>query len=198
MHNKGKIERLNRVVDDFLGEIALEKPQSLDHLNHLFQVWLSECYLNKPHSGLGASITPEMAYRSDKRALYFLDAETIRLAFLHSEQRKVDKSGCISFQGKLYEVGLSFIGTTVDVIYDPADLSQVTIEKEGHASWQAKPLEIGAHVGKRPELPKTLQPQSVDSSRLLHAAAQRHNTRLDDQKPAVSYRKVMKEGEPNV
>jgi len=46
----GKVERFNRVVDSFLGEAKLEKPQSLDRLNELFGVWLEECYQNKPHS----------------------------------------------------------------------------------------------------------------------------------------------------
>lgn len=196
--SKGKIERLNRVIDHFFGEIALEKPKSLDQLNELFQVWLSECYLNKPHSALGDHVTPLMAYRSDKKSLQFLDPETIRLAFLHAENRKVDKSGCISFQNKLYEVGANFIGATVDVIYDPSDLSQLLIEKEGYSSWQAKPLEIGERVGKHPELPETFQPKPVDSSRLLHAASQKHEERHEIEKPAVSYRQVMKGGENHV
>lgn len=46
----GKVERFNRVVDSFLSEAALEKRKTLDRLNELFQVWLSECYQNKPHS----------------------------------------------------------------------------------------------------------------------------------------------------
>ena len=61
----GKVERFNRVVDSFLAEAAIEKPQTLDKLNDLFQVWLSECYQNKNHSGLKGNISPETAYRSD-------------------------------------------------------------------------------------------------------------------------------------
>jgi putative transposase len=38
---KGKIERFNRVIDSFLGEAALEKPQTLERLNELFQSWLT-------------------------------------------------------------------------------------------------------------------------------------------------------------
>lgn len=192
--SKGKVERLNRVVDAFLGEVALEKPKSLDQLNDLFQVWLSECYQNKPHSALGERVTPETAYRSDKKPLQFLNPETIRLAFLHAEKRKVDKSGCISFQNQLYEVGAQFLGANVDVVYDPSDLSQITIEKEGYTPWQAKKLEMGTHVGKRPELPESLQPKQTDASRLLRAATQKHEERQEIQKPAVSYSKVMREG----
>jgi putative transposase len=60
--------------------------------------------------------------------LKFLYHDLIANAFLHCEERKVDKAGCISFAGKKYEVGLNFIGCKVDVIYDPADISELTIE----------------------------------------------------------------------
>ena len=40
--SKGKIERFNRTVEEFLQEATLEKPQTLKQLNELFRVWLSE------------------------------------------------------------------------------------------------------------------------------------------------------------
>ncbi|WP_373483418.1 Mu transposase C-terminal domain-containing protein [Acetobacterium sp.] len=69
-------------------------------------------------------------------------------AFLHCESRKVDKTGCISFDGKKYEVGLVFTGYRVDVIFDPADKSFVTIEHDNHTSFTAKELVIGEFTGK--------------------------------------------------
>jgi transposase InsO family protein len=139
----GKVEAFNKTAGSFLAEAALEKPQTLDKLNQLFWVWLEECYQTKPHSGLDGKTSPESAYRSDKKALKFLDPETIATAFLHCEERKVDKAGCISFQGEKYEVGVPFIGCKVDVVYDPADISQLTIEYQGHPPWTAKRLVIG-------------------------------------------------------
>lgn len=186
----GKVERFNRVVDRFLAEVALEKPQTLDKLNQLFKVWLEECYNNQPHSGLGDGLSPAVAYRSDKQALKFLAPEVIADAFLHCEERKVDKSGCISFSGKKYEVGLPFIGCTVNVIYDPADISELTIEYEGHAPWKAKQLVIGERTGQRPPLPERLLLQPAESSRLLTAAAKQNQLRKEQTSPAVSYRAV--------
>jgi len=186
----GKVERFNRVVDAFLGEAALEKPQTLDRLNALFWVWLDECYQNKPHSALGEKISPEAAYRSDKKAVRFLDPATVANAFLHSDERKVDKVGCISFAGQKYEVGLQFIGCTVDVVYDPADTNELTVEYPGHAPWRVQQLIIGERTGKRPKLPEHLIPQPTDSSRLLRAATQKNQQRRDQQAPAVSYRTV--------
>lgn len=195
--SKGKVERLNGVIESFLNEVALEKPKTLDRLNTWFQVWLSECHQNKPHSALGET-TPETAFRSDRQALRFVEPEILANAFLHCEDRKVDKSGCISFMGKKYEVGLSFIGRTVQVVYDPADIKEVTIEYEGHAPWKVRALVIGERAGKRPALPDHLQPEPADSSRLLHAAEQKHAERKTQQAPAVSYRTVRKEVDGDV
>jgi putative transposase len=193
--SKGKVERLNGVIQGFMNEIQLEKPKTLDRLNNWFQAWLSECYQNKPHSALGETISPEVAYRSDRKTLRFIDPELLATAFLHSEDRKVDKSGCISFMGKKYEVGLPFIGRTVQVVYDPNNITELTIEYEGHTPWTVRELIIGERSGIRPTLPDHLQPEPADSSRLLRAAEKKHEKRIENQLPAISYRAVRKEAE---
>ena len=133
------------------------------------------------------------AYRSDKQPLRFVDPEILANAFLHTETRKVDKSGCINFMNKKYEVGLSFIGRKVDVVYDPKDISELTIEYEGYTPWKAKELQISEHVGKRQALPSSLQVQAAQSSRLLTAAEKMKEQRLAQQIPAISFRTVSKE-----
>lgn len=193
----GKVEIFNKSVRTFLDESALEKPQTLDQLNQLFWVWLEECYQNKPHSSLNNS-SPASAFHSDKKALKFIDPDTLANAFLHCEERKVDKAGCISFQGLKYEVGVSFVGSKVDVIYDPADTSRLTIEYEGHQPWTAKQLVIGERTGPRPTLPEHMQPEPASSSRLLNAARKQNEQRKAVQIPAVSYRTVKKDGEDRV
>ena len=194
----GKVEIFNKSVRTFLDEAALEKPQTLDQLNRLFWVWLEECYQNKPHSGLRNNSSPVSAFHGDKKALKFIDPEKLANAFLHYEERKVDKAGCISFQGVKYEVGVSFIGSTVDVIYDPADTSQLTIEYEGHTPWVAKQLVIGERSGPRSTLPPHMQPEPAEFSRLLAAAEKQNEQRKTLQIPAVSYRTVKKDGEDRV
>jgi putative transposase len=189
----GKVERFNRVVDSFLSEAVLEKPKTLQRLNELFQVWLSECYQHKPHSALANKQSPETTFRSDKKALRFVDPVLLTNAFLHCESRKVDKSGCISFMDRKYEVGLPFIGCTVEVIFDPANLTELTIEYDAHPPWNVRELVIGERAGKRPALPEHLGPSPAASSRLLDAAEIRNEQRKEQQAPAVSYRAVRKE-----
>jgi hypothetical protein len=47
------------------------------------------------------------------------------------------------FMGKIYKVGLLFIGRTVQVVYDPADITEVIIEHEGHAPEKFGSLSMG-------------------------------------------------------
>lgn len=197
--SKGKVEIFNKYVDSFLNEFALEKNnRTLERLNILFWAWLDECYQNKPHSGLKNNMSPENAYRIDSNPNKYLEPEIISNAFLHCEERKVDKSGCISFDGIKYEVGLSFIGCRVDVVYDPADISEVTIEYDGHAPFKAKKLVIGERSGKKPQLPEHLLPIKSEESRLLKQASKQNEQRRKVQAPAVSYRGIGKAGEKNV
>ncbi len=189
---KGKVERFNRTVDSFLSEVAIDKPQTLERLNEQFQVWLSECYQHRAHSALGENVSPETAYRSDRRSLNFASAEVIADAFLHVETRKVDKSGCISFMNRKYEVGLNFIGSTVDVIYDPADISELTIEAPDHKPWKVREITISERAGTRPKLPEHLGIRPTEASRLLRAAEDEHQKRQERVIPAVRYDSVWK------
>lgn len=189
---------MNGVVQSFLREVELEKVQTLDQFNHWFEAWLSECHQNKPHSALPDNQTPEVAFKSDTTMLRFAQPDLLANAFLHCESRKVDKAGCISFMGKKYEVGLLFIGRKVDVIYDPADVTEITIEYEGYTPWKARELVIGEHAGKRPALPSHLGRMPADASRLLRGAAQKQDERQEYQAPAITYRVVRKEADSDV
>ena len=92
-----------------------------------------------------------------------------------------------------YKVGLPFIGCTVDVVFDPADISELTIEYEGHTPWRVRELIIGERAGKRPPLPEHLGPLPADASRLLAGAEEQSRNRKAQQAPAVAYRRVSKE-----
>ena len=190
----GKPEKFNRLVDNFLAEAALEKPKTLKSLNELFDVWLSEFYQNKPHASLGGK-TPQAVFNADPADLRFVLPETVADAFLHYEDRKVDKTGCISFSAKKYEIGLKYMGCTVGVVYDPLDISEVTIEYREDEPFKARELVIGANVGKRPEMPVTLNAVKPDSSRLLAGAKKQNEKRRASQKMILSFRKDTNGGE---
>jgi len=197
---KGKQEKYNQTADKFLREAALAKPKNLEELNRLYQTWMDECYLHQQHSALNGK-TPHEAYYSDDRPLNLLSAEAIADAFLSSEKRKVDKSGCINFMGRKYEVemGLHMIHRSVDVVYDPADISKVTVECTGVGTCSAIPLVIREHAGEKPKLPKCFEPTPPKSSRLLTAATAQNEKRQKVRKAAISFKEITeKEGEMNV
>ena len=191
----GKIERFNRTVDSFLDEITLKRCKTLEDYNRYFNVWLSECYHTRKHGGLNGA-TPEIAYKTSKSPLRFVSPETVASAFMRVEQRKVDKSGCISFSGKRYEVGVLLVGRTVDVAYDPNDIQTLTVEHDGKA-WQVQELKIGEHTGPRPKLPKSMLPAFPDTSRMLDEKEKQYASRQDIVRRAIRY-SGLQGGESNV
>jgi putative transposase len=188
----GKVERFNRVVDSFLQEAYLEKPKTVEQLNKLFNVWVDECYQNRPHTGLQDNQSPTYMYKNDSKVAKFIDYDVLSNAFLHCESRKVDKAGCISFDGKKYEVGVQFTGYRVDVVYDPSHTELVTIEYENCPSFSAKELQIGESTGKKPKLPEHLTPKKADTSRLLQVACKKNTERKEQVAHAISYRSKSK------
>jgi transposase InsO family protein len=188
---KGKIERFNRTLDSFLAEAELKHPDNLSEINTLFNVWISECYHNKEHSGIES--TPEMAYQSSKTPLRFLPVETVAKAFLRFEQRKVDKSGCISFKGKKYEVGVVYIARTVGIVYDPADISTLTVEDNNLGThFRINELVIGTYTGPRPKLPEHMTEAKPETSRLLDEKQKSYNSRRLSNTRAISYAQINK------
>ncbi len=141
---KGKIERFNRTVEEFLEEVQLEKPQTLEQLNGLFRAWLSEGYNHREHSSL-AGKSPAQAFAQDPKALRFPGPEALREAFLWEKTPKVDKTGCISLNGLCYEVGLEYIRKKVMVRYDPFDLSLVEVWSDGEKKKEVSPANIGQY-----------------------------------------------------
>lgn len=187
----GKIERFNRHIDDFLAESRLDRPQTLEELNKQLGAWLDICYQHKGHSALEGGISPDECYRKSTKPMRFLDHAVINDAFLCSEYRKVDKTGCISLNSKKYEVGPAFIGMKVTVVFDPGDTSILTIETDHHQTFKVKELKIGPKAGKRPDLPERLQPVAADHSRLLKACHEKLKEKQDKVKNAISYSQLI-------
>jgi len=163
---KGKIERFNRRLDSFLAEVSLQKPQSLKELNHYLDLWIQEKYHKDSHAGL-EGICPETAYLTDKKPLRFPDMEACREAFLHTEEREVDKTGCISFNGSKYEVGMKLIGRKVEVFYDPTWQDELEIHHKDFPPFRAKRLEVGENCQQVELFPEMHEKIATQSSRLL-------------------------------
>lgn len=187
--SKGKIERFNRTVDEFLTEAALKQPQTLNQLNELLQIWVEECYHKRPHDGL-KGMTPETAFKCDKRPLQFADPKLLRDAFRYSRKAKVDKIGCLKCNGQTYEAGFAFVGRTVEVLYTPESLDEVEVLCKGLAPVIAKRLEIGPSCEPRQKLPE-IGSLPAKTSRLLDAAAKKRQSRQTARRTAISFKSLV-------
>ncbi len=192
--SKGKIERFNQSLDAFLTEAALDQPATVDRLNALLQAWLSECYHTQPHTGLDPVRTPAVAYREDAQPIRWAEADQVTRAFLSARTSKVNKVGGISFQGTQYYVGTTWAGQTVEVVYDPTDLSTVSIEVPGVEPWTARPMVIPEYNGiHRAKPPAKASRADQGPSRLLAGAQKQQAARQERKQPALAYRQVWAE-----
>lgn len=203
--SKGKIEKFHQVVDTFIRESKLKDIKTLDELNRLWAIYLDEYYHKKKHEGiaeyyesLGAAvpnegITPLQEWNRDSRPLTFLDTTVVSEAFLHHEQRKVDKGACISFRGHRYETNPALIGYTVEIAYDPANPEIITVSHPGFEPFKAMPVKIGGYCDKKATLPAAMQEQKPTTSRFLDALERKHQQSKRQMADAISFASYRKE-----
>ena len=113
---KGKVERLMGKIDAFLNEIKLAPSYTLESLNDTFSVWLTDGYNHLPHASLDGR-TPHAVFTADLHPIRPVDQQALRDAFLREETRKVDKTGCVKFRGKLFEIGAAYLGKQITLRY---------------------------------------------------------------------------------
>jgi len=190
--NRGKVERFNATVEEFMQEIALEKPKTLEELNRKFRIWLDEGYNNSPHSSLNND-TPMQAYQANPRKVRFATPEECRDAFLWEETRKVDSTGCFRLNGLEYEAGIEYISKKVDVRYDPFDRNLVEIWYNGERKKTVTPLSVGEFCGQVEKMPALVK---ATHSRLLKVY-EVENSKRQKKTGALSF-KSMKEDDGNV
>ena len=203
--SKGKIEKFHQVVDAFIRESKLKNIKTLEELNRLWAIYLDEYYHKKKHDGiaeyyesLGAAIpeegiSPLQEWNRDSRPLTFLDTTVVAEAFLHHEQRKVDKGACISFRGQRYETKPALIGYTVEISYDPANPEIITISHPGFEPFQAMPVKIGAYCDRHATLPAAMQEQKPTTSRFLDALETKRIKSRRQMADAISFASYRKE-----
>ena len=208
--SKGVIERFHQEVDRFLREVKLKNPKTLEELNRYWLIYLDEDYEKSPHSGIAeyykslgvkipeAGITPMQEFNRDTRPLTFIDASVVGEAFLHHEKRRVDKGACISFDGQKYETKQELIGFDVEISYDPAKRTELTVSYPGIEPFPAKPLVIKSFCGKAAELPVSMQEKKPETSRLLDGLEKKHDEQVKMLSSAISFASFAKEVTGNV
>lgn len=116
------------------------------------------------------------SFQRDEKRVRFATPEECYDAFLHEETRTVDKTGCFSLGGVIYEAGLSFTRKKVDVRFYPFDLSVVELWYGGAKQLTAKPLVTGEFTGNK-QKPETQPATEIGRSRLLDVYLREYESR---------------------
>ena len=180
---RGKIERVFRTVrEQVLVELEDRPPASLDDLNRVFQAWVEQVYHRRVHSE--TRLAPlERFLAAGPPSLP--NEHALIEAFRWSERRTVSKTGTVSMHGNTYEVDADLAGRQVDLVFDPLDLADVSVQIDGRHVGLAVALRIKRHVHPRAQ-PPTLPvvPTGIDYLGLIE---KRHDQHLQQR---IDYRNL--------
>ncbi len=133
---RGKQERFFETVRlQFMPEVAVSSVATLDELNQSFWAWLELIYHKAVHSETHQ--TPIERYQQGLQEVRIADHDQLIQAFRWRETRKVRKDGRIELQGNTYQVDASFIGRSIELRFDPFDLSSLELWFDGRRIGQA-------------------------------------------------------------
>lgn len=140
--SKGKQERWFETLRlQFLPEVEASQLTTLAELNESLWAWLECVYHTCVHSETGQ--TPLARFTAGLAEVRAAEPEILRRAFLWREKRKVTKTATLSLQGNRYQVDPALAGQTLELRFDPFDLAQVELYRDGQALGLATVLEQG-------------------------------------------------------
>jgi transposase InsO family protein len=135
---RGKIERYFRSVrEQFLANLDSQRTLSLAELNGRLWAWIEQVYHVSEHSALGT--TPLLRWQRDIERVRQLPPSTdLRRLFFYRLDRVVRRDSTFLLCGHFYEAPPQVAGETIEVRFDPLDLSQVEIYFQGQAQGLAR------------------------------------------------------------
>ena len=121
---KAKQERLFRTIKDgWMRSTDWNTFNTLDDIRISLNEFINKNYINKIHSSI--KMTPNDRWHQEYEKVIFLDENFIEESFLHRTFNKVRKDRTISFKNEYYEVPFKYIGQTIELRYNPNDLSKL-------------------------------------------------------------------------
>jgi putative transposase len=178
---RGKIERFFRTVrEQFLVElddVTLAHVTDVAALNRMFTAWVETVYHPRVHSETGA---PPLRRWTDgvSDPLPRPSPAQLREAFLWSEYRTVTKTATVSLHANHYQVDELLVGRKVELVFDPFDLTELSVRYGGRDFGTAVAFTIGrhAHPKARPDLAGTEDADQVLEAELAGFAALREGS----------------------
>ncbi|NLG68023.1 MAG: DDE-type integrase/transposase/recombinase [Firmicutes bacterium] len=141
---RGKIERFFETLQDqFLRELSHHPVQHLAALNERLAAWIEEAYHVQVHSETGEAPAVRFARLETRRTV---SAEKLAHVFLWRRVRRVDKTGCLRFDGNRYEAPPGLEGRKVQVRFHPLHLERLSLFIEGRHVGDAVALDLAHPV----------------------------------------------------
>jgi putative transposase len=184
---RGKQERLNSYVrQSFIAEMQDRGIASFEELNDFFMAWAEQVANARTHAETKqapierflANFTPAIP-----------PPDVLAEAFRWSVVRRVTKTATINLFANRYQVDPALIGRTIELRFDPEDLTRIEVFDHGIPAGAAVAFVIGRHV--HPAVPQAAPPPVVDPEPgidymgLVHSA---HTEALGE--GSISYRDV--------
>jgi hypothetical protein len=84
-------------------------------------------------------------FASDSAPLRFASIEALTEAFLHEEDRTVDKTGCFKLDGILFDAGVEWVRKKIHVRFDPFNLEEAQLWNKGKLEKIVRAAVIGEY-----------------------------------------------------
>jgi len=153
---RGKLERWFKTVADkfeplLQDQITVGKIETIEQVNRFLAAWIETRYHIRRHGTL--KMSPAKALEDSINAnltfARFVEPQTVYEAFLWRETRQVNSLAAVKIFSNLYEVDEALIGKTVEVRYNPYDLTRILVYYEGGFRGEAKPYQMKNFAEKR-------------------------------------------------
>lgn len=153
---RGKCERFFRTVADkfeplLQDQITSGKVKTLEEVNRFFAAWLETRYHTRRHGTLKMSPAKALddSINANLTFARFVEPQTVYEAFLWRETRQVSSLAAVKIFSNLYEVDEALIGKTVEIRFNPYDLSIILVYLQGEFRGKAKPYQMKNFAEKR-------------------------------------------------
>ncbi len=112
------------------------------------------------------------------------DLKLVREAFLFSETRVVTKTSTVSLYDNTYEVDEALIGRKIELVFDPFDLSEISVRYQERDFGLAVPFKVTrhSHPTAAKHEPKDVVPTGIDYLKILE---EKHQSKVGS---SIGYR----------
>ena len=155
--------------------------RDLAELNRLFAAWVEGVYHRRVHSE--TEQPPLERFLAGEEPPRLPTPAELREAFLWAERRQVAKTAMVALHSNRYEVDPALVGATVELVFDPFDLTTIEVRYQNRPMGTARPVKVGRHVHPqaKPEVTPTsatARPTGIDYLAMVEAklAAQTRRT----------------------